>query len=161
MTTRPKCQPGCTLFQSTCYCDCPLNSVPANEDPTKCVDSLNTCQMYATSIGQPTSLISDPTFSLSCIKVGRPPEIGGLCATGFTAWQSGTCYINCPPGLIENGLTCLKRPLVRAYEVPTCGDIIWSFDGTGCSLNYVFVVLAIIAFFFLYRIFFLKQSAYY
>jgi len=145
--SRPVCQHGCVMFDNVCYCRCPSGSSPANEDPTKCVPDFPTCSEYAVSAGFSSgALVSDPTFTLSCIKVRRPVEQSGLCLSGYTEWQSGSCYVNCPSGLVENGLTCLKRPLQRSYKYPTCENSLYYFSGTDCYLSFNGVLFGIIIF---------------
>lgn len=159
----PRCPSGCQLLQATCYCQCPLNSEPANEDPTKCVD-IKPCSVYVIEADPqtpyPGALISDPTFSLTCTKRGYAVPMSSAlgapqCATNFTQWQTGTCYINCPPGLLENGLSCLKRPLARPYQAPVC-PWYYTFDGTTCSINYMYAIFVFILLAIFYKILFLK-----
>jgi hypothetical protein len=133
--SRPICQRGCTMFDNVCYCRCPTGSSPANEDGTKCVPDVPTCAAYAVNAGPSGPyLADDPIFTLSCTKVRRAPE-SGLCPSGFTEWQSGSCYVNCPSGLIENGLSCLKRPLQRSYMSPHCDSGLYYFNGSDCILS--------------------------
>lgn len=125
---KPSCPPGNTLYQDLCYGACPDNTLPANEDPTKCV-STTTCASYA-----PQALSNDNVFDLVCNKI-PVAEVSGACPQGFTAWQSGSCYINCPGGLLENGLSCLKRPIQRVFATPTCANFVYWYDGSACTIN--------------------------
>lgn len=150
--SRPTCSSDCTLYNNTCYCRCPTGTSAANEDPTKCIADSPTCAVYAVNAGAPGSLIDDQTFTMTCIKVRQDLE-DGLCAPGFTEWQSGSCYINCPSGLIENGLSCLKRPLQRSYKTPECDNGFFYLNGSDCviSLNSIFFALVIaVLFYFVY-----------
>ena len=130
----PVCQQGCTFFSSVCYCRCPSGTSPANEDPTKCVPDAPTCAVYAVNAGSPGALSDDLIFTLSCTKIRQSP-VDGACPSGFTEWQSGSCYINCPSGLIENGLSCLKRPVQRNYRNPVCDNSLYYFNGSDCVMS--------------------------
>ena len=132
--SKPICQLGCTFVDAVCYCRCPTGSSPANEDPTKCVADSPTCAVYAVNAGSPGALVDDPTFTLTCTKIRQVPVLGA-CASGFTEWQSGSCYINCPSGLIENGRSCLKRPLQRTFSTPTCDSSLYYYTGADCLLS--------------------------
>jgi hypothetical protein len=125
---KPSCPIGNTLYQDLCYGACPVNTLPANEDPTKCV-STTTCASYA-----PQALSNDNVFDLVCNKI-PVAEVSGACPAGFTAWQTGSCYINCPGGLLENGLSCLKRPIQRTFTSPVCTNTLFWYDGSNCSVN--------------------------
>jgi len=135
---RPTCPDGCELLQTYCYCGCPENTLPANEDRTRCVPT-QTCSSYA-----PGDLIADNTFDLLCNKVGTPKDTE--CDPNFTEWQAGLCFINCPVGLLENGLTCLKRSIPRPFQSPDCANVLMWYDGSSCAYNplSIFILLAII-----------------
>jgi len=122
------CPGGFQLYQNTCYGPCPLYMEPANEDPSKCAASA-TCPTFCNNCD---SLMNDNVFSLVCNKIGQAKEI--TCPEGFTEWQTGTCFINCPSGLMENGLTCLKRPINRQFVLPGC-SMFYLYTGTECTLN--------------------------
>lgn len=138
---QPTCRPSCTFAMGTCYCQCPPNSEPAAEDISRCVPTVMSCEDYAAAAAArlqitPTEslLTSDVTFTLNCNKTPIAKS-GSTCATGFTEWQAGTCYLNCPSGLTEGGLFCIKRTLTRSAEEPSCNSWFYWHDGTGCSVN--------------------------
>ena len=145
------CPSGFLLYQGTCYGACPINTAPANEDPTKCVS-----QATCASLAPAGTLINDNVFDLVCNKIGTAKV--GTCAAGYTEWQTGTCYINCPSGLLENGLTCLKRPIARQFQNPACDTLLYWYSGTSCTFNplaILFIVCIIAAFLWL-----CKRSSY-
>lgn len=137
----PTCMPPNILYQGLCYASCPSNTEPANEDITKCVTTA-TCSSFVPSA--PQSLVNDTVFDLVCNKI-PVQETMGSCPTGFTAWQTGMCYVNCPAGLLENGLTCLKRPIQRPYTLPMCNNL-YSFDGQSCTINYAAIFVLFLLF---------------
>lgn len=136
----PTCPIGSQLYQGLCYGRCPLNTAPANEDPTKCVSSA-TCSSYVPSA--PYALMSDAVFDLVCNKIPAE-EVSGACPVGYTAWQTGSCFVNCPGSLLENGLTCLKKPVQRPYTSPECSAMYY-FNGQSCtlSMNAYFLIFVI------------------
>lgn len=92
------------------YADCPAGTIPANEDAGQCIDT-KLCEDYA-PMG---SLITELPFRLTCSKVGLDPLPSGKCPQGYLLGRSGVCYADCAPGLLENGLLCLKRSIPRPY----------------------------------------------
>ena len=111
------CPYNCQLIDSLCYCECPEYTVPANEDPSKCVPSEPCEATVSSSAYTSIPLTTDLVFSLTCNKVGFPKS--GSCANNYTEWRAGYCYINCPPGMLESGLTCIRRTLQRPYVEPS------------------------------------------
>lgn len=142
----PACGPNCILYQSLCYCECPSYTTPANEDPTKCVPSEACASLVQNQLwsGQ-VPLADDSVYSLVCNKIGFQKV--DACPEDYTEWRTNMCYVNCPPGTIENALTCLRKPISRPFEAPQCSNLFLWFDGSTCSMNYftiTFVVLALI-----------------
>ena len=118
-----------------CYSDCPDYTEPANEDQSKCVPS-ETCASAVSNLWVSgfIPLINDAIFSMVCNKVSFTKPSGG-CPTGYTEWRDEQCYVNCPPGMIENGLTCLRKPISRQSTMPICSNIFLWYSGNECSIN--------------------------
>ena len=114
-----RCPSGSVLIQGLCYFDCPASSLPATEDFTKCVSTVP-CGSEVQEVPE-GSLAQDPIFSTVCTKVPVPTDVEtGTCPEGYTQWQTGLCFVNCPSSLQENGLSCLKMPVLRTYTEPDC-----------------------------------------
>ena len=154
---QPVCKAGCSMYAGTCLCACPANTEPASEDPTRCVPNM-TCETYAAAAAlqlgiSPSQYLlnTDPTFGMLCIKTAQTKDV--TCPTGFSEWQSGYCYLNCPAPLQESGVYCVKKSITREATDPTCDSWFYSYNGTSCSLNPLFLaglaVLLVVIYFFM------------
>ena len=119
---------------STCYSNCPAGMVEASEDMTQCIPAGPTCSSYSATISDNFYVLAqDPVFSIVCNKAGLIKNIS--CPAGTTEWRSGYCYIDCPVGMVENGLSCLRRTIRRLEVNPECKNWLFWFDGTSCVPN--------------------------
>jgi hypothetical protein len=106
----------------------------ALEDPTRCLPEGPECFSYSSVISGNSYILSqDPTFSIVCNKVGIPKTVS--CPQGTTEWRAGSCYLDCPPNMVENGLSCLWRTTGRIQSTPSCKNWLFWFDGTTCVPN--------------------------
>ena len=121
------CLTGYTLIRNICYEDCPSGYDAAEEDPSICVRNAISCA----DAGFTSDLVNPSTI---CVKT-PVPAVDGLCATNYTQWVSGQCYINCPPIFQENGLSCLKRSIQRYSILPTC-SFFFTFENGACRFSY-------------------------
>lgn len=151
---QPVCNPGCTMSLGSCLCSCPANTEPATEDPTRCVPT-TTCETYAAAVAAQLGislsgalLTTDSAFSLLCMKTAQVKIL--TCPTGFSEWQTGFCYLNCPAPLQESGVFCVKKSVARAVDDPVCNSWIYSYNGTSCALSSFFVIGCILLFFVFY-----------
>ena len=149
---RPSCPNNYTLIQNLCYSNCPQYTAPANEDPSRCVPE-ETCASTVSNLwssGQ-IPLENDTVFSMVCNKISFTMPSGG-CPTGYTEWRDAQCFVNCPPGMIENGLTCLRKPLARQFTSPTCSNAFLHFNGSECAVSMYAALLffTVIAVFLIY-----------
>jgi len=112
----------------------------ANEDPTRCVaDSpvSSTCVYWSNGEYR---LTQDPNFSIVCNKTAVTKSVS--CPSGTTEWRTGYCYLDCPPNMVENGLSCLRRTAARLEVSPSCKNWLFWFDGTACVPNpFTFLIL--------------------
>jgi hypothetical protein len=138
----PICPVGYVFIESLCYGDCPYYTIPANEDPTKCVPAETCANAVDTLVSGVSPLQNDDVYSLVCNKIGFPKDI--LCPYDYTEWRTGVCFINCPPGMIENGLTCLRKPIDRTSLSPSCQyNYLYFYNGRECILDPLSVLFTI------------------
>ena len=127
-----KCPAGYELVGTVCYSACPAGTEPSTSYDDACVST----------IACPVGTVEDVT-GMTCTKV--PPtgivETSGECATGYTEWVIGECYINCPPQFLENGTDCRKKIIVRRAAEPWCTSFFQTVVGSTCQTDWVTIAL--------------------
>jgi len=110
--------------------DCPKGSVPS-EDNSRCTSTVE-CSTF--TIGD-FELSQDESYKSVCKKIAIQKEAFGLdCPEGTVEYLPGLCFARCPTGLVENGLSCLKRS-IRRPMLRMCRSLLTWYDGENCVPN--------------------------
>jgi hypothetical protein len=121
------CPSGYTFENGYCYSVCPAGTESIASYPEYCVSTVS-CQV---------GTIPDAT-GLACTKaepIGIVPKVT-TCASGFTEWTSGLCYVNCNSYFLENALDCRKRLYLRRSMEPSCSNFFHYIRGNRCAFDY-------------------------
>jgi hypothetical protein len=130
------CATGLKYLADQCYAKCPAQMIPLTTDETQCVSSV-TCPPFITT--------ADVVDSSLCNKVVFEVDpVTKLCTnSSYTQWNAGQCVAPCPPGFIENGLSCLKKTLDRHYSAPYCSNFLYAYEGGACRISWFAIALGL------------------
>lgn len=144
MSQQASCPINYTFVGGICYGACPAG-MQAN------VTYADTCVQNTAC---PTGTIEDTT-GLACTKTS-PTGIQDKttsCATGYTEWSTGKCYINCPTGLFfENGTECRRKTAPRPAAIAKCPFPLSTAQSDGsCAVDWWKVVAALVVVYIAWR----------
>ena len=141
-----QCQQGYTATNGVCYGTCPAGSQAPSSDASICVSTVP-CQV---------GTVADIS-GLSCTKTDIVPKGNEACATGYTEWTQGMCYVNCNVYFVESGTFCAKKLSARTTSDAWCSSVFDRIQGNSCVFNVPlligFVLLCIVALWLLFVFF--------
>lgn len=128
-----QCQQGFSPTNGTCYGTCPAGSLAGSSDPSICVSTVP-CQVGTTA----------DLSGLTCNKTDVVAKGSSPCATGYTEWTVGQCYINCNVYFVESGTFCAKKLSARLTSEAWCSSFFDQIQGNSCSLNTPFLIIFVL-----------------
>ena len=132
---QPTCPRGSVQLSryANCGLPCLTGQIESTRDDLYCVVS-QVC---------PSGMTLDGADNALCLKPIPIAKNGFGCATGFTEWRTGLCFLDCPVGFRELGESCVISTVSRKTLQPTC---IFLFELTGDVCNpSIYAVLLFIA----------------
>lgn len=144
MGSAPSCPSGMTLVADLCRGPCPTGSTSPADYPNVCVST----------VPCPTGTANDFT-GLQCDKTtqgaGIVPATNNACPQGYTQWTTGYCYIDCSVQFLENGLSCIKKSVVRDSAQPVCTTFLTTYANGACNMDWLLFVILFVGIMLLLR----------
>jgi len=156
------CPPQTPIEVSPGFCAsaCPSGYVQSTEDVYECVSSI-ACPVGFTAVtGNNTQCRKPAPLTITQ---------GQSCGVGYDEWEQNKCYVSCPAGFTDNGLSCIKNSFTRDAHplAEQCNTIFQyaAYEGAACTFSPIglwIITLCVIGFVWLFYIMykFIQRSYY-